>query len=151
MSTILEDLRAAAATIADLANAAGYAFDFSARSLWEVDRFLDDNASDGEPKAGGLLSKDLGSRVFELGAYVGEVIRGAVGGAWVTDSEAGDRRPSDPSGDLTVRLETADGESLWPNQRVMKRILGDVTQGVTQYAAGVGVDPGPDPRVALPS
>ena len=136
MSTIVEDVRDAAVSIADIANGAGYPFDFSARSLWDVERFLDDNASGGEPKAGGLLSKDLGSRVFALGAYVGEVIREAVGGDWVSDDSADD--------DSTVTLRTTAGELLWPNQQVMKRIMTSDSQSVLDYARAVGVDPGPD-------
>ncbi|HXR42309.1 MAG TPA: hypothetical protein VN738_07865 [Acidothermaceae bacterium] len=134
MSTIVEDVRGAAVSIADIANDAGYSFDFSARSLWDVERFLDDNASGGEPKAGGLLSKDLGSRVFALGAYVGEVIREAVGGEWVSDDSADD--------DSTVTLRTGAGELLWPNQQVMKRIMTSDSQSVLDYARAVGVDPG---------
>lgn len=134
MSTIVEDVRDAAVSVADIANDAGYSFDFSARSLWDVERFLDDNASGGEPKAGGLLSKDLGSRVFALGAYVGEVIREAVGGEWVSDDSADD--------DSTVTLRTGAGELLWPNQQVMKRIMTGDSQSLVDYARAVGVDPG---------
>lgn len=134
MSTIVEDVRDAAVSVADIANDAGYSFDFSARSLWDVERFLDDNASGGEPKAGGLLSKDLGSRVFALGAYVGEVIREAVGGEWVSDDSADD--------DSTVTLRTSAGELLWPNQQVMKRIMTGDSQSLVDYARAVGVDPG---------
>jgi len=134
LSTIVEDVRDAAVSVADIANDAGYSFDFSARSLWDVERFLDDNASGGEPKAGGLLSKDLGSRVFALGAYVGEVIREAVGGEWVSDDSADD--------DSTVTLRTGAGELLWPNQQVMKRIMTGDSQSLVDYARAVGVDPG---------
>jgi hypothetical protein len=134
LSTIVEDVRDAAVSVADIANDAGYSFDFSARSLWDVERFLDDNASGGEPKAGGLLSKDLGSRVFALGAYVGEVIREAVGGEWVSDDSADD--------DSTVTLRTGPGELLWPNQQVMKRIMTGDSQSLVDYARAVGVDPG---------
>ena len=134
MSTIVEAVRDAAVSIADIANDAGYSFDFSARSLRDVERFLEDNASGGEPKAGGLLSKDLGSRVFALGAYVGEVIREAVGGEWVSDDSADD--------DSTVTLRTAAGELLWPNQQVMKRIMTGDSQSLVDYARAVGVDPG---------
>jgi hypothetical protein len=134
LSTIVEDVRDAAVSVADIANDAGYSFDFSARSLWDVERFLDDNASGGEPKAGGLLSKDLGSRVFALGAYVGEVIREAVGGEWVSDDSADD--------DSTVTLRTSAGELLWPNQQVMKRIMTGDSQSLVDYARAAGVDPG---------
>ena len=148
MSTIVEDLRDAASSIAAVANDAGYAFDFTARSLWDVERFIDDNASSGEPRPGGLLSKDLGSRVFALGAYVGEVIRAAIGGEWVADNAGDDWLPDVAlDADLAVTLRTPEG-LLWPNQQVMRRIMVGPAEGVASYAAAVGVDPGSDPRAS---
>lgn len=134
MGTIVEDVREAAVSIADIATAAGYAFDFTPTSLSEVERFLDENAVHGEPTPGGLLSKDLGSRVFALGAYVGEVIRAAAGGEWVADDAL--------DADLTVTLKTSDGVLLWPNQRVMKRIMVGAAESVVDYAAAIGVETG---------
>ena len=146
MGTIVEDQRAAAASIADVANAAGYTFDFSARSLWDVERFLAENTSEGEPQPGGLLSKDLGSRVVALGAYVGEVIRGVIGGNWVSDQAGADWIPDtgantdlDLDADLAVALQTPNG-LLWPNQQVMKRIIAGESASITGYAAASGVD-----------
>lgn len=138
MGTIAEDLHDAAVSMADVATQAGYSFDFTPASLWEVERFLDDNATAGEPTPGGLLSKDLGSRVFALGAYVGEVIRDTAGGEWVTDDAL--------DADLTVTLKTPDGVLLWPNQRVMKRIMVGASENVIDYAAAVGVEAGPGPE-----
>jgi hypothetical protein len=154
VGTIVEDLHAAATAIADLAVAAGYSFDFSARSLWDVERFLDDNA-DGEPRPGGLLSKDLGSRVYGLGAYLGEVIRATIGGDWIADTGGDDwiresGHAALPDADLAVTLKTPNG-LLWPNQQVMKRIIVGASQSITGYAAAIGVDPGPDPRLSPPA
>lgn len=145
MGTIVEDLREAAESIASVANEAGYGFDFSVPSLSDVERFIDDNASHGEPRPGGLLSKDLGSRVFALGAYVGEVIRGAVGGEWIADSAGDDWvRDGAPDADLAVSLRTPSG-LLWPNQQVMKRIMTGSAESLTRYAAAAGVDVGVPP------
>jgi hypothetical protein len=138
VSTIVEEVHDAAVSIADIATSAGYGFDFTPGSLWEVERFLDENAIHGEPTPGGLLSKDLGSRVFALGAYVGEVIRGTSGGEWVSDDTL--------DADLTVTLKTSDGVLLWPNQRVMKRIMVGASESVVDYAEAIGVEPGPPPH-----
>lgn len=134
MATIAHDVRTAAAAIARTATEAGYQFDFSANSLADVDRFLNENADGGEPRPGGLLSKDLGSRVFALGSYVGEVIRRAVGGEWVTDDEL--------DAELTVTLRLADGTRLWPNQQVMKHIMTGAAASIVDYAEQCGVETG---------
>jgi hypothetical protein len=145
VGTIVEDLREAAESIAGIANDAGYGFDFSVQSLSDVERFIDDNASHGEPRPGGLLSKDLGSRVFALGAYVGEVIRGAIGGEWVADTAGDDwLRDGAPDADLAVSLKTPNG-LLWPNQQVMKRIMNGAAESLMGYAAAAGVDVGVPP------
>ena len=159
MGTIVEDLREAAASIADVANAAGYTFDFSARSLWDVERFLAENTSEGEPQPGSVLSKDLGSRVFALGAYIGEVIRGVIGGDWVSDQIGADWIPdSEVNADLdldadlavAVALQTPNGQ-LWPNQQVMKRIIVGESASITGYATASGVDPGVGPHPSPPA
>ena len=81
MPSILEDVDSAAAWIASALNASGYAADFSAQSLWEIDRFLDDHTAAGKARRGSLLATDTGSRLFALGSYVGEVVRRSVGGS----------------------------------------------------------------------
>jgi hypothetical protein len=135
VATIVDDVRIAATSVADVAAAAGYRLDFTPGSLWEVERFLDENVTAaGEPRPGGLLSKDLGSRVFALGAYVGEVIRRAVGGEWVSDESL--------DADLTVTLKTTEGTLLWPNQQVMKRIMNGRRDSVVDYANALGIDVG---------
>lgn len=169
MGTIVEDLHDAAQSIAAIARDADYALDFTPRSLWDVERFLDENSAGGQPTPAGLLSKDLGSRVFALGAYIGEVVRSAIGGEWVSDETRGDlsdnddnyggddndddARPADDAGssrdDLTLTLPSLrllDGTTLWPNQRVMKRIMVGRAESVVEYARAVGVEPGQRPR-----
>ncbi len=130
MSSIIDDMQSAAESIAVTAADAGYAFNFSPASLTEVERFIDENVTKGEPRPGGLLSKDLGKRVFALGAYVGEVIRRAAGGEWVPDDT--------PDAELTVALRTPDGRQLWPTQRVMKRIIAGNEESLVIYATKVG-------------
>jgi hypothetical protein len=73
MASLAEDLDSAADWISTALSSSGYLADFSPSSLWAVDRFLDDHSVKGRPRPGGLLEKDLGNRLFALGAYTGEV------------------------------------------------------------------------------
>src|SRR5205809_8097205 len=83
MTTKIEqDAKEAAAWIATGLSSSGYKADFSGSSLWEIDRFFDEHSKDGQPRPGGLLAEALGSRIFALGAYIGEVLLRAVGGGW---------------------------------------------------------------------
>lgn len=81
MGTLRDDLDAAAAWVSEALRSSGYRADFSFASLAEIDRFFDEQAPGGHPRADGLLSADLGARLFALGAYTGEVLRQALGGA----------------------------------------------------------------------
>lgn len=104
----------------------GYAADFSLASLREIDRFFDEQVLNGKPRPKGLLSKDLGARVFALGAYVGEVLRRDSGGEWMGD-------PKDPQIELTAALRLADGTECWPTQRILKRIQAGASEGIAAW------------------
>src|SRR5215475_968138 len=82
---IIEDTHSAATWIAAALTGSGYRADMSPASLWDLERFFDEHASDGRARPGGLLSDDLGPRLFGLGAYLGEVIRRDLGGVWQGD------------------------------------------------------------------
>ena len=77
----------------------GYEADFTPASLWEIDRFFDEQTRKGGPRAGGLLAKDTGLRLLDR-RYVGEVIRREVGGEWEGRRRAGGEH---------VALRLADG------------------------------------------
>jgi hypothetical protein len=139
MPTLIEDIQSGADWIATALTSSGYGADFSPRSLWEVDRFFDDHTRDGQPTHGGLLSDDLGSRLFALGAYIGEVIRRSVGGTWVTDD-------GDPDGEIKAALALPDGAFIWPIQRAMLRMTGGAEEGIAAYGAVLGVPVGSRPR-----
>ena len=141
MGSILEDIRVGAEWIGTALRSSGYAADFSASSLWEVDRFIDEHCSGGKPLAAGLLSEDFGKRVFALGSYVGEVIRRQRGGDW----EASD---SDPDAEINVALRLSDGSMCWPVQRVIKRIEAGSEDGIAAYGIGFGIEVGRPIRVA---
>src|SRR5258705_4350718 len=82
---IVQDAVALADQISQAFSQSGYNADFSLESLKEVDRFFDEQVTNGRAKPGGLLSQQLGARLFALGAYVGEVIRRHDGGQWQVD------------------------------------------------------------------
>lgn len=139
MGSLTDDIDSAAAWIAQALQASGYRADFSAESLWSIDRFLDDHSHGGQPKRGGLLVSNLGSRMFALGAYVGEVVRRNAGGTWQANDE-------DPEGEINVEMVLADGTTLWPVQRVMKRYKNGPEDGIAAYGAALGLNVGQPPE-----
>jgi hypothetical protein len=139
MASLTENIDASAAWIAQTLQSSGYHADFSAPSLWSIDQFFDENSDRGQPRRGGLLATDLGSRLFALGAYVGEVIRRNAGGAWHANDQ-------DPQGEINVELVLADGTKIWPVQRVMKRYKYGREDSVAAYGAALGLDVGQPPQ-----
>jgi hypothetical protein len=135
MGTIVEDVGKAAEWIAMALSSFGYHADFTPRSLWEIDRFFDEQSHDGDPVPGGLLSEALGSRVFALGSYVGEVIRRQIGGEWFGDD-------TDPEAEISVELRLPDGTICWPVQRVMKRFKNGAEDGIAVYGHALGLPVG---------
>jgi hypothetical protein len=136
MATIREDIARASDWIAEALASSGYRADFSPSSLSEVDRFFEEHSINGTPRAGGLLSDGLGSRLFALGCYVGEVVRRSKGGEWYGDD-------SDPEVELNAELRLADGFVCWPIQRVMKRLKNGGEDGIAAYGVGFGIPAGP--------
>jgi hypothetical protein len=127
------DIRRAADWIAEALAESGYRADFSPSSLSEIDRFFDDQLRrPGRPRRDGLLSEDLGVRLFGLGGYAGEVVRRACGGRW---DAAG---LSDAEED-SVRLVLSDGTVAWPVQRAMKRFQLGPEEGLRAWGAGLGL------------
>lgn len=126
MATLVEDAQKAAAWVGNALISSGYKADFSLESLREIDRFFDEQSQDGEAVPGGLLSEQLGSRIFSLGSYVGEVIIRAYGGRWRADD-------NDPEGELNVEVVLPGGAIIWPVQRVMKRFKNGPEDGIYVY------------------
>lgn len=139
MGTIKEDIAESSDWISRALQSSGYRADFSPHSLSEIDRFFDDHSVNGTAKPGGLLSQDLGPRLFAIGSYIGEVVRRSVGGEWVGDD-------ADPEAEITVELHLPDGSRCWPIQRVMKRFRNGPEDGIAFWAYGVGLQVGPSPE-----
>jgi hypothetical protein len=139
MSSIDEDIQSSANWIAHALTSSGYHADFSQQSLWEIDRFFDEHTQGGEAIAGGLLSRDLGQRIFAIGSYMGEVIRRALGAEWVGDD-------NDPQEKINIQLQLVGGAICWPVQRAMKRFKNGPEDGIAAWGLGLGLNLGPKPE-----
>jgi hypothetical protein len=137
-SSIVDDVLGSAEWISTALRSSGYAADFSPGSLWEVDRFFDEHTEGGRPRRRGLLAESTGSRLFGIGAYIGEVIRRDVGGEWEGDD-------TDPEAEINVAVRLSDGSLIWPVQRVMKRLQNGAEDAIAPYALALGVSVGPAP------
>jgi hypothetical protein len=123
---IVKDTLDAANWAATALPGVGYKADFTLDSLKEIDRLFDEQTAEGKPKPGGLLSDQFGSRIFVLGAYVGEVIRRHYGGEWQGDD-------ADPRAEINVAVRLNSGTLFWPIQRVMKRCKNGPEDGIYVY------------------
>jgi hypothetical protein len=141
MATITEDIDRSADWIAHALSSSGYRADFTPQSLWDIDRFFDDHSSGGEANAGGLLSQDLGQRIFAIGSYIGEVARRRLGGEWIANDE-------DPRAEIALELRFADGARCWPVQRAMKRFKNGAEDSIAVWGSGLGLDVGTSPQRA---
>jgi len=115
-------------------------------SLWEVDRFVDENFRDGVPhtrraqrRFAGMI--DPTGRIFgiALGAYVGEVIRRGLGGRWAGDE-------SDPTPDVSIELQLPTGVTITPVLRCARRLTRGPQDSVARFATDLGLDVGPRPK-----
>lgn len=125
---IVKDALASAEQISRALSQSGYKADFSLDSLRQIDRFFEEQATNGQPKPGGLLSQELGARLFAIGAYVGEVIRRQDGGEWQDDD-------NDPQAEINLSVRLRTGAILWPVQRVIKRFKNGAEDGIWIYGA----------------
>jgi len=129
----MEDIPVAANWIAAALQSSGYLADFNPSSLWEIDRFFDENTRQGQAVPGGRLAESAGTRLFALGCYVGEVIRRNVGGEWVADEAAGE---------VNIALALTDGGMIWPVQRMIKRFNNGAEDGIVAYGSAFGLTVG---------
>ena len=138
MGTIVEDVLESAKWVAEALTGSGYKADFSPSSLWEIDRFFDENSKQGRPTPGGLLAEDLGARIFAVGGYIGEVIRKAKGGKWVGND-------TDPQAEINIELQLPGGTTIWPVQRAVKRMKNGAEEGIAAYGHAFGLNVGARP------
>jgi hypothetical protein len=132
MGTLKEDVGASADRISRALQSSGYRADFSPASLCEIDRFFDDQSKEGAAKRGGLLAADLGSRIFALGCYVGEVLRRDRNGEWLADD-------ADEQGEVNLEVYLPDGTRCWPVQRVIKRLKNGQEDSIAAWGISLGL------------
>ena len=123
---LIDDIPLGVAWVTNNFNATGYRADGTIESLKEVDRFIDD-----EHKPGGVLDGKMGAVVFGLGCYIGQVIIDTFGGQWVTND-------NDPMGEVNIAVNLSDGSTIWPVQRVIKRIKEGPENAIYPYAVAMG-------------
>lgn len=135
MSSIVEDIDKSASWVAFALSSSGYRADFSLQSLQEIDRFFDEQSQNGAANPGGLLAENLGSRLFAIGSYLGEVLRRHLGGEWIGNND-------DPLVEINVELHLSNKKICWPMQRVMKRFKNGPDDGIAGY--GLVLSSGPN-------
>ena len=108
--TLEQDIPEAAEWVVGALNTSGYKADYSLESMKEIDRFFDEQSG---PK-GVITACNTGWILFSLGSYVGQTVIKLYGGKWITDD-------NDPQGEVNIAVETADGITLWPVMRCIKR------------------------------
>jgi len=131
-SNLSEDVTKAYEWISEALKSSNYDADFSFDSLKEVERFFEENCEDGNAKSGGLLSENLGQRLFSIGCYVGEVIRRHYDGEWITND-------NDPWGEINIGIKLSDWSIVWPVQKVMKRFKNGKEDSI--YVYGIALKP----------
>ncbi|SFH08731.1 hypothetical protein SAMN05421739_105393 [Pontibacter chinhatensis] len=117
MASLRKDIKSSSNLLVRTFKTFGKPLDYSVESLRHIESFLDKELINGQPKKGSFLSSGLGSKIFAIGAYTGEVIiKNSNGSKWETDDK-------DPQGEINVAITSLNGTTIWPVQRVMKRIM----------------------------
>lgn len=123
VATLAGDIPKAADWLVEAMAFSGYTLDGTLESFRELDRFYDEQMC-----SGGLLDGKVGSKLFAIGSYVGQVFCRLLNGHWVTDD-------ADPQGELNVAVHFPDGSVVWPVQRALKRYQNGKEDSL--YAYGV--------------
>jgi hypothetical protein len=130
---VVADAKAAAEWISKVLSGSGYRADFTLQSLKEIDRFFDEQSPGGVAKPGGLLSQQLGTRIFAIGGYVGEVVRRKAGGTWQGDDH-------DARAEMDIYIQLKSGTVFWPIQRVMKRLKNGPEDSLYAYGEVLAIE-----------
>jgi hypothetical protein len=127
MATLLEDIKTQSDWIVKAFKSDNLILDYTVHSFIEIDKFISLHTKNGQPVPGGRLSNGFGPILFSIGSYVGETfIRVVPGSVWVTNDD-------DPQGEINVELKFADGTTVWPIQRIMKRFQNGAEDSVYVY------------------
>ena len=121
---LMEDIPKAARWLEEAMTSSGYVLDGTLESFQELDRFIDE-----QKRPGGLLDGKAGSKLFGMGAYVGQTLIAQLGGRWETDDR-------DPQGEVNIAVTLSSG-TVWPVQRVMKRFSNGPEDSPYAYGAAL--------------
>lgn len=128
MATLLEDIHKGSDWVVRAFAELGRKLDFSLETLKDIDLFFDGQTENGEVKAGGLLEKNFGYKIFAIASYVGEtLIKNCPGSEWTTDD-------NDPKGELNMSVKLGNGHVVLPGQKVFKRFKNGNEDGLYGYA-----------------
>lgn len=123
-STLMEDIPKASEWFVRAMGSSGYVLDGTLESFRELDRFVEE-----QKRPGGILDGQVGSKLFGMGAYVGQVLAAQLGGQWKTDDQ-------DPQGEINIAVCLNSG-TVWPVQRVMKRFSNGMEDSIYAYGAAL--------------
>ena len=121
--TLAGDIPKAEKWLVEAMASSGYTLDGTISSFRELDRFFEE-----QQRPGGLLDGTVGNKLFAIGCYMGQVLIAQLGGTWQTDD-------SDPMGEINIAVHLADGSTVWPVQRAMKRFENGPEDSIYAYGA----------------
>lgn len=129
MGKLIDDIKGGSNWTVKAFNALGKNMDYSVKSVEFIEDLLEEQFINGEPKEGGLFSNGLGSKMFSLSSYIGEVIIKNTGNAsWEFDQK-------DPENDFLMMLKSNTGSIVWPQQKLLKRIQNGNEDNIYHYTA----------------
>ena len=126
INTLAQDIVVAEEWVVKALNASEYQADYTLESMKEIDRFFDEQST-----TEGILAKNRGQIIFSLGAYVGQTAIKLYGGQWETDD-------NDPRGEITIAVKLADGTTIWPVVKCMKRYDQGAEESLYAYLYALG-------------
>jgi hypothetical protein len=127
MASLEKDIKKSSEWLIKAFGALGKKLDYTLSSVEHIENLINEQFENGRPKQDGLFADGLGGKLFAISAYIGEVvIRNTSATKWVTDDK-------DPQGEINIKLVSANGTSMFPAHRVMRRIQNGPEDNVYHY------------------
>ena len=129
MGNLKEDIKDGAEWTVTAFKALGKDLDYSIKSVEHIENILEEQFKNGKPIENGLFANGLGSKVFSIASYIGEVIiRNTNNTNWEFDS-------ADPENDFNMMVSSKSGSKIWPMQKLGKRIKNGNEDNIFHYTA----------------
>lgn len=101
--------------------------DYTMNSLRYLDKFLEENVTNGIPNWNGILYKDHQEILYGMGVYLGETLRISIPDAkWLTQTKEGINH-------LTGEFQLPNGTIIYPIARVKKRFENGEEDSIYPY------------------